>query len=83
MVQAHLRVVFIGAWVLCLHVCIYMCICLVTHRGQKRALEPLELELQMVVSCYVGARNQTWVLCKNNKHVLLTAEKSPHPPDVS
>ena len=25
------------------------------HRGQKRALDPLELELQMVVNCRVGA----------------------------
>lgn len=28
-----------------------------TDRGQKRALYPLELELQLVVSCHVGAGN--------------------------
>ena len=32
------------------------------HRGQKRASDPLELELQMVVSHQVGSRNGTWVL---------------------
>jgi hypothetical protein len=34
------------------------------HRVQKRALDPLELKLQMVVSHNVGAGNQTPVLCK-------------------
>ena len=29
-----------------------------THRGQKTVLELLELELQLVVSCYVISRNQ-------------------------
>lgn len=32
--------------------------------GQKRAPDCLELELQMVVSCPVGARNQTQFLWK-------------------
>jgi hypothetical protein len=27
--------------------------------------DPVKLELQMVVSLYVGASNQTWVFCKN------------------
>ena len=35
--------------------------------GQKRASDPLELELQMVVSHHVGVRNCTWVLCKSRK----------------
>lgn len=34
--------------------------------GQKRGLDLLELELQIVVNHYVGAGNQTWVLSKNN-----------------
>ena len=30
-----------------------------THQGQKKTLDPLELELQMVVSCNVDIRNRT------------------------
>ena len=30
--------------------------------GRQLLLEPLELELQMVVSHHVGTKNQTWVL---------------------
>jgi hypothetical protein len=37
------------------------------HRGQKRALEPLGVELQMVVSHHVGAESGTQVLCRSNK----------------
>ena len=34
---------------------------------QKRALDPLELKTQMVVSHHVGAGDQTQVLCKSSK----------------
>ena len=34
-------------------------------RGQKRALDLLELELQTIVSCCVGPGNHTWVLPKS------------------
>lgn len=52
----------------CLQVCMYiMCVCLVPWVGQKRVLESLELELQMVVSNHVDAQNQTCVFCKSNK----------------
>jgi hypothetical protein len=49
-----------------------MCVCVphvcpVSRGGQKRALDPQELELQMVVSHHVGVGEQTWVLCKSNK----------------
>lgn len=37
-----------------------------THRGQGLS-DPLELELRMVVNYYVGAGNQTRVLCKGSK----------------
>jgi hypothetical protein len=30
--------------------------------GEQNALDPLELELQTVVSCHMGAENQTQVL---------------------
>lgn len=35
------------------------------YRGQKKVLGPLELELQIVMSCRVRAGNQTQVLCKS------------------
>lgn len=44
-----------------LPMCVYMNQKCSAHTDQKRALEPLELELEMVVSHYVGAGNQTWV----------------------
>jgi hypothetical protein len=31
------------------------------HRGQKRILNPQELELQEIVRCYVGVGNQKLV----------------------
>ena len=44
--------------VFCLHV--YLCnICVPsTHKGQQKAPDPLELELQTIVSLYVGAGSQ-------------------------
>jgi hypothetical protein len=32
------------------------------HGGQKRALDPLEWELQTVVNCHVGAWDGIWAL---------------------
>lgn len=40
---------------------------LAVHGGQKSASDLLELELQMVVSCHVGAGNQTWVPQKSSQ----------------
>lgn len=34
--------------------------------GQNWVLDPLELELQMVLNHHVGARNQTQVFCKSS-----------------
>ena len=42
--------------------------------GQKKALDLPELEFQVVVN-YMGAGNQTLVLCKSSK-ALVTAESS-------
>ena len=50
--------------------CMYVCVphkCLAAPGGQKKALVPLELELEMIVNCCVGAGNQIWVFCKNCK----------------
>ena len=42
---------------------------------QKRASEPLDLELQMVVSCYVGPGTRTRVSARAG--LFLTPEPSP------
>lgn len=49
---------YLCAWVFCLHVCWALHACSACE-NQKRAVDPLELELQTVVSLYVGARTQT------------------------
>jgi hypothetical protein len=46
-----------------------MCVS-ISHRDQKRVLNSLELEFQMAVNHLVGAKNQSQVLCKNNKNQL-------------
>ena len=50
---------------------------LCTYRGQKQASESLELELQITVSCHVGAGKLN--LVPQEKQVLLTTEPSFHP----
>jgi hypothetical protein len=40
-----------------LHVCMCTTCLSGTRGGQKRVLAPLEMELQTVVSCHVGAEN--------------------------
>ena len=45
--------------------------------GQKRALDPLELELKMAMSYHVGAGNQTWVLCKGSALTCLALSPAP------
>lgn len=40
--------------------------------GQKRILDPVELESRMVVSHRVGPGNQTWVFLKNKRTYLTT-----------
>ena len=51
--------------------CLPICMCTVCEpgacRGQKGALDPQELELQMVGGCHVGAENQTQVLWKSSQ----------------
>lgn len=46
------------------------------HRGPRRELDPLELELQRVLSCHVGVRKRDQVLWWP---VLLTAVPSLQP----
>lgn len=37
------------------------------HGGQKKTLDPIETELQTVISYHVGAKNQPQVLCKSSQ----------------
>lgn len=61
----NIYIYFMCISVLPLCACVYtMCSAL---GSQKRALEFLELEIQIVVKCFVGARNWTLVLWKNSK----------------
>lgn len=50
---------------------IYMYLCVCVHMGtcgyQKRALDPLELEFQGVVTCHMGAHTWTPVLWKSKR----------------
>lgn len=41
--------------------------CAVAYESQKVMLDPLELELQMVVSCHLCSGNQIWVLGKSRQ----------------
>lgn len=38
-----------------------------SHGGQKRALDPLGLELQTVINCPVGAGKFTRALCRSSQ----------------
>lgn len=49
------------------------------YRGQKKVLDPLKLELQMVGSYHMGTGNWTSVLCQEQQ-VLLTIEPFLQPP---
>lgn len=49
-------------------VCLYITYMPGTHLGQKRRLNHLELELQMIVKCHVSVGVRTWVLWKNNEY---------------
>ena len=53
--------------VFCLYFCMLACMHIGAHRGQKWPSDSLELKSQTFVSHHMGAKNQTWVLCKSNK----------------
>lgn len=62
-------------------VCSYVCMCTmcepVAHRRQERASSLPELELWVIVSHHVGARNWTQVLRKNKDSYPLSRLSSP------
>lgn len=49
------------------------------HRGQKRMLNPQELELWMIIEHHPGPENQIQVHCKSRKCCWLLAEPSLQP----
>lgn len=53
-------------WSVHLHVYMYTTCVPGTCRRQKRTSDPLETELEVVVSCRVNAGNQTWGLWRSN-----------------
>lgn len=57
--------IFICASAFCLHVCLYTVYVPGALSGQKMAPDHLQLGLQMGVSHYVGAGNQTSILLKD------------------
>jgi hypothetical protein len=50
-----------------MRVCLCTACMLGAQRGYKRALDPLEQELQTVLNLHVGAGNPTQVLCKSSQ----------------
>lgn len=54
---------------MCMAVCMHVCICTLYGQAvsgdQKKTLDSLELEFQMIVSCCVGAWNPNWNLYKS------------------
>ena len=60
----------------CVCACMSLCVlCVWRCSWRPEGTRPLELELERIVSYYVGAGNWTWVLWKNSQ-VLLTPESS-------
>ena len=53
------------------------------YRGQKRALDPLELELQTVVNCHMGAGNQILIPLKEQPLLLTWEPFSPALPTLA
>lgn len=52
------------------------------HIGQERVLDPMKLELQIVLSHNFSAENRTWVLCKSNKCFILLSQQPSFQPLV-
>jgi hypothetical protein len=49
--------VIVCVWVFCLHACLCTMLMPSAHKGQRRMLNPLEQEVQTVVSHHVGSEN--------------------------
>jgi hypothetical protein len=73
LVLTYLPLLLLKAYLLpfYVHICLYVCTRIKyvpsAFRGQKKMLGVLELELQRVVSCHVGAGNGALVFYKNSQ----------------
>lgn len=54
--------------VLCLHVCMCTLCMSGANDGQKRFLDPLEMEPQRIMSRHMGTEIQFWIPPKSNKY---------------
>lgn len=57
------KIFYIFECLACMHVCT-TCVCLLPVEVRKWALDPLKMELQIVVNHHVGAEKGAQVLCK-------------------
>lgn len=59
---------------MCMRVCVYICVCICiiymsgAYGNQKRALDSLELDLWVRMSCHMGDPNPIWVLRKSSRN---------------
>lgn len=65
--KINFKIYMCGCFI-CVCMCLYTTCVLGAYGGQKKASDPLELELQMKKSYHVGCGNLTWVLYKSGKH---------------
>lgn len=62
------KIIFIfSVWVFCFHVCLCTTCMHGASWGQRTVSDPLELELQLVVSHHVDVENWTYVFWKNSQ----------------
>lgn len=62
----YILILYFYVYVFCVHVNMYTVHILgVQLLYKKRVLDILEMELRMLVNCYVGSGNGTQVLCKS------------------
>ena len=68
---------------MCTGVFCHMSLCRVISAGGGQKMYPTDLELQVSVSSYVSAENQTWVLWKSslNLNLLTTGMSLTQPPN--
>lgn len=52
--------------------------CADAQEGQKKTLDPLELELKAVVSCHIATVSQTQVICRSSNYASLLNHLPKH-----
>jgi hypothetical protein len=64
--KKKIYIFYLCVWVFCLHICLGIMSVPDVCKGQKRASDPLELELPTAMSCHRSAKNQTQILWKSS-----------------